>query len=416
MTTLREFISPVPTLATLRDAFIAHLQTRLPSWEPNESDPGYYIAEYFASEFIAFINQYNFGAAESFAPTASSNGLVRLLDNAGVEDAVGTRAQLLTQYRDRWNALAASTEEFARRLIRTFNTDIIDVRLTRDTRRSIAFVFATKANGEALSIAERTTLEEQLNDDSEIQTKVIWWDYKVLSALHVSYTLAVEIHYRDNLIALVDLKERVESVLDVAVNNLARPGAVVSQNIIASILYSLNTPEAPIIAYVMPTLTPTRPDDPTDWISSNSPLGGLSPVTFVNHNGRLQVGVPGIRRVNPVVLPVRLVTNDFEPLKGQYIKLTKIGSQYFTEGYIDEPIIPTTLANEVGIQFDIRDAIHQGSAFQTGIGGNYQFGPRPNHVFLNEITGVYMPADRGIVYGPGTFDSAVDLTYVVHND
>ena len=407
----KAFITPVPTQADLRDDIIAIIQARLPDWTPNDSDPGYYIADIIAARIIGFINSHNTGAAELYPLTASVEGLIQLLDGIGVENASGTITQLLNQYRERWQALAASTTEFVERLVRSFNDEITSVKVARDIPRSKALIFALKADGVALTLAERTALNDRLNDDFLVATKVIWWDYIVIPALHVSYTLTATIRYRSALISLEDIKELVENTLTETMNSLAVLNRTIGQSIVEQALYDLNTEVLPLITFASVVLTPTIGDNPDEWHVDPEPLGLRQPTTLYVHGTTLSAVITAIRRDNDQNQPTRFVTNQFTPMDGRLIQI-KRGTQWSVTGRI-QGTRDTTRANEVGKWFEVDNAVSTGFYTASTIdGGEYSLGPLPHYTLDLSANGHYMPSDLGVVYGPGTFDPDVDLTYV----
>ena len=415
MVTPEAFISPVPVRADLRDAIIAVLQVSLPNWTPQQSDPGYYIADDIAERIIRFIEQHNAGAAELYPLTASVEGLIQLLDNIGVPEATGTITELLQQYRNRWNALAASTTEFVQRLVQSINNDIISIEVARDIPRSKAIVFAVKADGVALTPIERQALDDELNNDFTVATKVLWWDYVVLDALHIPYTVEAQIRYRQELISLADLKVLINETLTTAMNSLAKLDRALGESILEQAIYGLNTEAISIIQFVAVTLVPTIGALPSNWFIDPEAYSVWIGNRLKESTSTLDAAVLAIRADEPGDEPARFVTNAFRPTNGTLIEIDH-QSIWDIKGRIFG-VTPTTKVGEEGFVFQIKDPVTTGMYLSVTTGVSfYRLGPTPYYYFEEQsaIIGHYMQSNLGIVYGPGTFDGDTDITYISH--
>ena len=422
MVTPEAFISPIPVRSELRDVIIGVLQTSLPNWTPQQSDPGYYIADDIAERIIRFIEQHNAGAAELYPLTASVEGLVQLLDNIGVAEATGTSTELLQQYRNRWNSLAASTTEFSRDLVRKFNDELVSIEVARDVVRSKALIFATKANGVVLTADESLALETKLNDDRDTPTKIIWWDYVVLPPWKIGYTLSARIWYKVSLMSLADVKVLVEERLTAAVNSLARLNTTIGSSIIEQAIYDINTKEFPVITLVqaslVPAFQPTIGANPVNWRAFPENLGPKLVTTLYELSGALAIALPGIRPIlnapHPQTgenQPYRFLTNRFRPIQGQLIRIALLSAWTIT-GRIGV-VSDYAVGGETGFGFQVIGRVSTGDYAASQLNeGDYQLGPIPYYYFDDTLTDYYMPANLGVIYGPGTFNPTNDLQYI----
>ena len=395
----------VPTQDALSDDFVAQLRAMIPGWNPNSSDPGVYIADFLASRLIDFINQHNDGANEVNPLTASIAGLIEILKSMGLDDPMGDAENLRAQIHDRWNSLASGTRFFVRQLAFKADEDLDAIEVARDIIRSRSYLFGTYEEGVALTDTQREALQTTMNADIDERTKVLWWDYFVLSTLHIAYEIIGEVTYKTGTTE-EDIKIAVEAAIIAESTALAKPYREISDTHLESVVYQNDT-----VVYCDLQLAPTRLVDPVDWQEGDSPYVPAAGYTIQTRSrtSTLTDTNRGVRPTEAGNQPEEFAVNieDYELQSNQYIRIQR--GSWSIEGYIVGPVLPSSDTGEVAQLIDLTGATKSGN-YSTGTGGAVLTGPIPRHSADIAIGTQRLPRDRGVVYGPGTI--AIDaITY-----
>ena len=184
----------IPEQDALASLIVAELQAALPSWTPDDSDPGIYWADTTAARIIEMLNQVVDSADANWIETATGDALTELVNNVALTRALGeTDSRLRARYYEAWNALAKDTPEFALQLARQADEDVAEVSLDFVADSNVITVYAITADGANLDTTAQTAIEDYMNDPSR---HPIWLEYSTADATLLRYQIRGTIRFR----------------------------------------------------------------------------------------------------------------------------------------------------------------------------------------------------------------------------
>lgn len=196
--TTRRLLS-IPEQATLSAALVAQMQTQLPEWTAQASDPGVYWADLMAAEMIRRATEFNASADASWLFTATAGALEDLVAQYGLARLPDeTDAELRIRAVAQFSSRAVGTEQSALTDAFAASPMVADASIQVDRAANEIDVWITAVPADdtpddiAPSTALRTAVQAYLNESVR---KLIWIDYAVLAPTVTTYQVAGAVVY-----------------------------------------------------------------------------------------------------------------------------------------------------------------------------------------------------------------------------
>jgi len=312
-----------------------------------------------------------------------------------------TDEQLRQDIYNRWNSSSIGTLEYIAQLARHLDENISDIKVVRNITRSIAYLFCIYEGGQQLTSIQRQALQDAMNDDSDLLTKVIWWDYSVLPALRIPYEITGNIVYSEGITA-TEVQEWVEAVLAAEVTRLQCLGIEINTSRLEHILY-----DNAYIIHADLSLAITDTASPNEWRGGTTPLstGVVAQMrSFADTLQDPQGGFgarSGFRPIENTRTPTSFAVNvpDYTPTPNQFIRLERV-RRWSVEGYIQHPITESEKTNEDALVIALENPTTTGQYTQGS--GTYQLGPTQIYQATGQTSAKRLQADPATIYTPGT--------------
>lgn len=266
---------PVPDPRVVSADVVDAMQTLIPNWLADASDPGVYWADQVGKREEQNARDYNTAAFATYILTATGPDLDRRLTDVGLEPQPGeSDDSKRRRYFDVWTALTDATPEWAifigRQRLPTIGDASLQLAITGFNADNVipVTVYGIDQDGEPLTTEDTATFQRALRDRT-----AIYLLYTVNTAIKVEYTVTGTVTYRRGApnpeqYSKASLNEKMVQLrkLDTAVTLNALRAAIFIDNdsdvVDCSITVAKPTPK--LISTVYHGSIPYDEDDPTN--------------------------------------------------------------------------------------------------------------------------------------------------------